>query len=121
MAARQNTSLSAEYDYCGPIRVTSPGNSVSAFRRDYTCCKRQGANLQTIDICFPASRMVERNQVWAASVFILGCHDIRYLNLASTGGALSVFIALFDASSSAMRRGTVATRLVPAKLRIAVV
>src|SRR5215469_8727548 len=37
--------------------------------------------------------------VWAASVFIRGCHDIRYLNLPSTDGALTIFMVPFDASS----------------------
>jgi hypothetical protein len=53
-------------------------------------------------------------------VFILGCQDIRYLNVPSTAGAFSIFMAGFDASSSAMRLGTVATRLVLIRLRIAV-
>src|ERR1700691_3647350 len=77
------------------------------------------ANLQAIGIRFPASRIVERNQVWAASVFIRGCQDIRYWNVPSTAGAFRIFMAGFDAASSAMRRGTVATRFVPVRLCIA--
>ena len=72
-----------------------------------------------IDICFPASRMVERSQIWAASEFILGCQVIRYLKVPSTAGAFNIFMAGFDASASAMRRGTVAIRFVPIRLRIA--
>ena len=77
--------------------------------------------LHAIDIRFPASRTIARNQVWAASVFIRGCQDIRYLKVPTTAGAFRNFMSGFEASSSAMRLGTVATRFVPTRLRIAVV
>ena len=87
---------------------------VSAFNR-------RSRHLHSSDICLPASRMTERNQTCAASVFIRGCQDMRYLNLPSTSGAFRIFSAGLEASNSAIRLGTVATKVVPARLRIAVV
>ena len=72
-----------------------------------------------MDIRLPASRIVERNQLWAASVFILGCHAIKYLNVPSAAGAFKIFMAGFKASASAMRRGTVAIKFVPIRPRTA--
>ena len=65
--------------------------------------------LHWADIPFPASRMIDRNQVCAASVFIRGCQAMKYLNVPSTAGALTIFKEAFEASNSAMSLGTVAT------------
>jgi hypothetical protein len=94
-------------DYSGSGGLTRPNvyPRSDAITRHMSICE-----LHAIEIRFPASRMVERSQVWAASVFILGSHDIRYLNVLRTAGAFRIFLAGFDASCSAMRRGTVATR-----------
>jgi hypothetical protein len=48
--------------------------------------------------------MVERSQVGAASVFVLGRQAIKYSNVPSTAGAVKIFVAGFDASAAAMRR-----------------
>src|ERR1700722_7393956 len=70
---------------------------------------------------FAVSRIARRSHRWAASVFMRGCQAIRYLNLPSTSGGLSIFIAgLFD-SNPARRLGTVASNGVPATHRMAAV
>jgi len=58
-------------------------------------------------MAFPASRMIDRNQMCAASVFIRGCQAIRYLNVPSAAGASTILSDGFEASNCAMRRGTV--------------
>ena len=107
-------------DYSGSNGLLSPSNLSPYFDAIAGALQTHDVEPHPSDIRFPASRMVERNQVWAASVFILGCQDIRYLNVPRTAGAFRIFMAGFDASSSAMRLGTVATRFVLIRLRIAV-
>ena len=79
------------------------------------------SNLFPIVISLPASRMMDRSQVCPASEFMRGCHAIRYLNVPNTGGALSILRAGLLTSNSATRLGTVATRFVPMRHRIATV
>jgi hypothetical protein len=46
---------------------------------------------------------------------------MKYLNVPSTAGALTIFKEAFEASNSAMSLGTVATKSVPITLRMAAV
>jgi hypothetical protein len=78
-------------------------------------------DLHFVEMAFPASRMIDRNQMCAASVCILSCQIMTYLNEPSAAGPSRILVTFLGASSSAIRRGTVAIMSVPAATRMATV